>query len=86
VSWVLAIGLALTAFALAAWVFRAPRSGWTTLAVALALGLAGYALQASPGLGGAPARPAQSDRQLGWALVEARKAWSPRTTDPAAPG
>jgi cytochrome c-type biogenesis protein CcmH len=74
VSWILAIGLALAAFALAAWLFRAPRQGWTTLAAALALGLAGYALQASPGLRGAPAQPARPDQQLGSALVEARKA------------
>ena len=35
-----------------------PRSGWTTIAAALALGLAGYALQASPDV-----RPRQRDRR-----------------------
>ncbi len=71
-SWVLAIALALAAFAVAAFAFRVPRAGWTTFAAALALGLAGYALQASPALPGAPAAPAV-DRKTTWALVDERK-------------
>jgi cytochrome c-type biogenesis protein CcmH len=54
--------------------FRVPKSGRTTVAAALALGLAGYALQASPGLPGAPAgaREAGSGEAM-WALVDERK-------------
>jgi cytochrome c-type biogenesis protein CcmH len=70
----LAIALAAAAFGLAALVFKVPRRGWTTLGAAFMLGLAGYALQARPDLTGAPAKGAQSDSQLGSALVEARQA------------
>lgn len=72
-TWLIAIALALAAFAVAAFVFRAPRSGWTTIAAALALGLAGYALQASPDIPGAPT-PSTIDRgDAAWALVDERK-------------
>ena len=72
-SWLLAIALALVAFAIAVFAFRVPRSGWTTVAAALALGLAGYALQASPGLPGAPAAAAAGRGDAAWALVDERK-------------
>ncbi|HEY6817429.1 MAG TPA: tetratricopeptide repeat protein, partial [Croceibacterium sp.] len=72
-TWLIAIGLALGAFAAAVLAFRVPRSGWTTVAAALALGLAGYALQASPGLPGAPAMSAAETGDAAWALVEERK-------------
>ena len=49
-TWMIAITLALAAFAAAVFVFRVPRAGWTTFSAALALGLAGYALQALGGL------------------------------------
>jgi cytochrome c-type biogenesis protein CcmH len=84
-TWALAITLALAAFAAAAFVFRLPRRGWTTMAAALALGLAGYALQAHPGLAGAPASPRRLDPQLGEALIESRKAMvkeAARSTNP----
>ena len=64
-SWVAVILLALVAFAAAVLLFGMKRQGWSTLAAALALGLAGYALQASPGIGGAPAQPHREDPQLG---------------------
>jgi cytochrome c-type biogenesis protein CcmH len=72
-SWVFVIGLALGVFAISVFAFRIDRTSWTTVAAALALGLAGYALQANPGLPGAPAsatRASESD----WALVDERKA------------
>jgi cytochrome c-type biogenesis protein CcmH len=72
-TWLLAIALALAAFAVAVLAFRVPRSGWTTVAAALALGLAGYALQASPGLPGAPAVPAAEQGDAAWALVDERR-------------
>jgi len=73
VTWVLAIALALIAFALAAFVFRVPRAAWTTFAAALALGLAGYALQANPGVPGAPAAGAGAPNEVDWAFVDARR-------------
>ncbi len=72
-TWVLAIALALLAFALAAVALRLPRAGWTSFAAALALGLAGYALQASPGTPGAPAAVARAPDEVDWAFVDARK-------------
>jgi cytochrome c-type biogenesis protein CcmH len=72
-TWLLAIALALAAFALAAFVFRIARAGWTTFAAALALGLAGYAMQASPGQPGAPAAGAAAPDEVDWAFVDARK-------------
>jgi len=72
-SWVLAIGLSFAAFVVAVATFRVERRGWTTIAAALALGLAGYAMQASPGLPGAPAAPAAQSGEAGWALVDERR-------------
>jgi cytochrome c-type biogenesis protein CcmH len=72
-SWILAIALALAAFGLGGFVFGVERRGWTTFAAALALGLAGYALQASPGVPGAPAENAQQRDEVDWAFVDARK-------------
>ena len=40
-SWVLAGGLAVLAFAAIAFVFKAPRRGWEAVGAALLLGLAG---------------------------------------------
>lgn len=73
-TWLIAIALALAAFAAAAFAFRLDRRGWSAFAAALALGLAGYALQASPGIAGSPARPAAPDAELGGALIDARQA------------
>jgi cytochrome c-type biogenesis protein CcmH len=73
-TWVVAIALALVAFAAAVIAFRVERRGWTTIAAALALGLAGYALQASPGVPGAPAAGAAQRGDEGWALVDERRA------------
>jgi cytochrome c-type biogenesis protein CcmH len=73
-TWVVAIALALVAFAAAVIAFRVERRGWTTIAAALALGLAGYALQASPGVPGAPAAGAAQRGDAGWALVDERRA------------
>jgi cytochrome c-type biogenesis protein CcmH len=71
-SWVLAGGLAVLAFAAIAFVFKAPRRGWEAVGAALLLGLAGYALQGHPGQPGAPKEPSISLSD-GSGLVEARK-------------
>jgi len=72
-SWLIAIALALAAFAVAIFAFRVPRAGWTTVAAALVLGLAGYALQASPDLPGAPSASDGEQGDVAWALVDERK-------------
>jgi cytochrome c-type biogenesis protein CcmH len=73
-TWLVAGALALAALALAAFAFRVVRGRWTAFAAALALGLAGYALQASPDVPGAPAAPAVGNEEGAWALVNERKA------------
>jgi len=72
-TWALAIGLALAAFALAAFVFKTPRNGWEAIASALVLGIAGYALQAHPRLPGAPKPAAESAAGSAAAMVEVRQ-------------
>jgi len=73
-TWLIAVALALGAFAVAVFAFRLARSGWTTLAAALTLGLAGYAMQARPELPGAPAAAREGRGDAAWPLVEERKA------------
>ncbi|MET1754766.1 tetratricopeptide repeat protein [Novosphingobium sp. RD2P27] len=71
-SWTAAILLAIGAFALAAFVLRAPRRGWEAIGAALLLGIAGYALQASPGVPAAPKAPRERVGGNADAWVEAR--------------
>jgi cytochrome c-type biogenesis protein CcmH len=72
-TWLLAIALAFAALVLGIAAFRIGRGGWATLAAALAFGLAGYALQASPDVPGAPAAPSRESEEGAWALVDERK-------------
>ncbi len=64
-SWLIAILVALAAFGAVALMLRrrrdgaAARQGLEAVGAALLLGIAGYGLQASPGLPGAPKAPAQ---------------------------
>ncbi len=72
-NWFVAIILALICFAGFVMAFRMPRKVWPVILMALALGLAGYALQASPGLEGAPRQAAKESGDEGWRLVDLRK-------------
>ncbi|QSB43470.1 tetratricopeptide repeat protein [Altererythrobacter sp. FM1] len=65
--------LAVLALGFAIVVLRLPRSAWTLFAAALVFGLAGYALQGSPGFGGSPRAAVEDPDQTGGALVEARR-------------
>lgn len=73
-SWISAIALAVACFAAIALLFRVPQKGWAIVLAALALGLAGYGLQASPSLPGAPKAAVSAERQAGAQIVELRKA------------
>jgi cytochrome c-type biogenesis protein CcmH len=73
VSFVPIILVALAAFAFAVLALRLPRGGWTLFAAALLFGLAGYALQGSPGHAGAPKQGEPQAADVGVALVEARR-------------
>ncbi|MEZ5737603.1 MAG: tetratricopeptide repeat protein [Novosphingobium sp.] len=72
-SWALVILLAALAFCMLAFVLKAPRKGWEAIGAALLLGVAGYGLQASPGLSGAPKPPQQTVSNDPASLVEARR-------------
>lgn len=76
-SWLFAIGLSLAAFAAMTLVFRLPRAAWTSVLAALALGLAGYAAQGSPGIPGAPRPATVRVPGEGANLVEMRRAVLP---------
>jgi cytochrome c-type biogenesis protein CcmH len=84
-SWAIAVALAAAAFAAIAFGLRVPRQGWATLGAALALGLAGYALQASPGLPGAPDSGVGAQATDGSALIEARRRIMDRADEPVPP-
>lgn len=75
-TWIVAFALALAAFLAMAFLFKAPRKGWEAIGAALLLGIAGYGLQGSPGLAGAPKPPAQKIANDPAALVEARQSLS----------
>ncbi|WP_347304262.1 hypothetical protein V5740_06545 [Croceibacterium sp. TMG7-5b_MA50] len=72
-SWLAVILLAALALAIAALVLRVPRGALLTLATVLTLGLAGYALQASPDVPAAPAAGAAAQPVPGLAWRELRR-------------
>ena len=72
-SWLPILLLGLAAFALAAGALKLPRATWSLFGAALLFGLAGYALQGSPGYSSAPAAPPAADVANGAAMVEARR-------------
>jgi cytochrome c-type biogenesis protein CcmH len=84
-TWVWVIGLAAATFVVLAWLLKAPRKGWEAIGAALALGLAGFAMQASPNQAGAPKDPVQRADKSGAALVEARRQLAGETAMPNAP-
>lgn len=73
-SWLPILLLAAAAFAVAAFALKLPRGGRTLLGAALLFGLAGYALQGSPGLPAAPGRVVGDVEGAGALMVEARRA------------
>jgi len=75
-SWPLVILLAVSAFVVLAFVLKAPRPGWEAIGAALLLGIAGYGLQGSPGVPGAPKPPAETIARDPAALVRDRKSLS----------
>ena len=71
--WGLVLVLAVAAFLAAAFLLRAPRSGWEAIGAALLLGIAGYALQGRPGLNAAPKQPVENSDAGATAMVQARQ-------------
>ena len=71
--WLTVVLLAVTAFAVAAFAFKLERALWTSLAAALAFGLAGYAWQARPDLPSAPKSVQDSQPQGDFDIVTQRR-------------
>ncbi len=72
--WLPILALAALAFLIVAFVVRLPRSGWAMFGAVLMFGMAGYALQGSPGMPAAPKSAEAIDPESGEAMVEARRA------------
>lgn len=72
-TWIAVIGLAVVAFAIAAFLFKLDKALWTSLAAALGFGLAGYALQANPDMPAAPKSAATRFTEIEYDVVEARR-------------
>lgn len=72
-TWLVAILLALAAFAAIAGPFKQARPAWAVVLTALAFGLAGYATQASPNIAAAPKHGVRAQSDEGGQFVELRK-------------
>jgi cytochrome c-type biogenesis protein CcmH len=85
-SWVWALLLAALALGLILLLLRwmgKPAAGWEAIGAALLLGIAGYGLQGSPGMAGAPKAAAETISGDPQALIAARKSLDGK---PVAPG
>lgn len=74
-SWIPILLLGAAAFLAAAFVLKLPRSGYTLLGATLLFGLAGYALQGSPGAPAAPGKVVRDEEGTSALMVEARRAF-----------
>lgn len=72
-TWLIAIALALAAFITGVFAFRLPRATWLSLMAALVFGLAGYALQASPEIAGAPKSLVEEQYEDDWQILDSRE-------------
>ena len=84
-TWVWIIGLALASFAVLTLVLKAPRKGWEAIGAAFALGIAGFASQASVALPGAPKEAQERADKSGAAMIEARREMASETAMPNQP-
>lgn len=74
-SWIPVLLLGLAAFLAAVFALKLPKSGYTLLGAALLFGLAGYALQGSPGSPAAPGRAMLQGEGTSALMVEVRRAF-----------
>ena len=72
--WLLLIALAALGLLVAAYLAKLPRHGWTLFAAVLLFALAGYAVQGSPDLPGAPRSAAEVSEAGSEAVIRARRA------------
>lgn len=81
-TWVLVAVLAVIVLGALVLVFKVPRQGRGAVAAVLLLGLAGYAVQGSPSLKGAPKDTPPSFDGSGAAIVRARQNLAPDASGP----
>lgn len=81
-TWIVIAVLALLVFLLAIFVFKVPAGAREALAATLLLGIAGYALQGSPGQAGSPKAAAPDSPEASALLVDARAQISNSTIPP----
>lgn len=81
--WILAISLAAIGLLIGLFVLGLPRRAVTILAVALLLGLAGYALQGAPEMASSPREATLPDRASGEAMIELRRSFFNSTLPPS---
>lgn len=72
-TWVVILAIGAIVFGLMAFVLKMPRAGWELSGAALLVGIAGYALQGSPGMPGAPKAPVENKRAADEALIKQRQ-------------
>ncbi|SMC47072.1 tetratricopeptide repeat protein [Novosphingobium sp. B1] len=72
-TWVVILAIAAIVFGLMAFMLKMPRAGWELSGAALLVGIAGYALQGSPGMPGAPKAPVENKRAADEALIKQRQ-------------
>lgn len=78
------LGLVALVAALLLWRLGVPRLLWTSVASAIVLGAAGYALQGTPDLPGSPAKPQSTRPEVSAEMTELRGALFGRFTGDAA--
>ncbi|MCY1671276.1 tetratricopeptide repeat protein [Novosphingobium sp. SL115] len=72
-TWVFVLLIAAVVFGLMAFVLKMPRAGWELSGAALLVGIAGYALQGSPAMPGAPKAPVENKQAADEALIKQRQ-------------
>lgn len=82
-TWAMVIVLAMLAFVLVVFVFKAARGAREAVGAVLLLGIAGYAVQGSPAQPGSPKRSAEAKSADSAVLVDARSRVSNRGIPPS---
>ncbi|OYX63938.1 MAG: hypothetical protein B7Y88_12010 [Sphingomonadales bacterium 32-64-17] len=72
-TWLIVIAIAALAFVAAVFLFKLEKTLWSSLLAALAVGLAGYSLQASPGMPSAPKAAGENRAAPLFDVVEVRR-------------
>lgn len=72
-TWLFVLLIAAAVLGLMVFVLKMPRAGWELAGAALLIGIAGYALQGTPGMPGAPKAPVENKKAADEALIKQRQ-------------